>query len=383
MNDVVERVVRDLIRNNQLSRARAVLSLFQDEYPHLLLELEAASGNWRMVPKIYERLSGERKEEYKTLYKTAVERVKADYVDDVKEAFEEISKNNFEGGMAILESVSKAYPELSEAIALKLELARRKKDKARAKIYEEALKKIDASHPLLVTKPEKVSKSTNTDIVLLVGILATLVLALVGVFLSLSQSSRMSGMNTEIVQLKDQFVKLDSSVAEIKNSLLNFERIFVLEEKIDRNSQQISNSAERILEVIQSMKFANSEELKALKEELTKLLAASVSKQQRLNLVLSKDLDAELSKSLWLFGYRLYKAGYYQDAYTILNNVSSILSGTGLYFEDDAYYYMALSVYEAGDIATAKEAFRAFLSIYPNSEYAPHARYFLTKVNGR
>ncbi|MEJ5229887.1 MAG: hypothetical protein WHT65_07780, partial [Pseudothermotoga sp.] len=102
MNDVVERVVRDLIRNNQLSRARAVLSLFQDEYPHLLLELEAASGNWRMVPKIYEKLSDERKEEYKTLYKTAVERVKADYVDDVKEAFEEISKNNFEGGMAIL-----------------------------------------------------------------------------------------------------------------------------------------------------------------------------------------------------------------------------------------------------------------------------------------
>jgi len=383
LSDVVERVVRDLIRNNQLSRARAVLSLFQDEYPHLLLELEAASGNWRMVPKIYERLSDERKEEYKTLYKTAVERVRADYVDDVKEAFEEISKNNFEGGMAILESVSKAYPELSEAIALKLELARRKKDKARAKIYEEALKKIDASHPLLVTKPEKVSKSANTDIVLLVGILATLVIALVGVFLSLSQSSRMSGMNAEIVRLKDQFVKLDSSVAEIKNSLLDSQRLSVLEEKIDRNSQQISTSAERILELIQSMKSTNSEELKSLKEEITKLLVANVSKQQRVNLVLSKDLDAELSKSLWLFGYRLYKSGYYQDAYIILNNVSSILSGSGLYFEDDAYYYMALSAYEAGDMAAAKEAFRAFLSIYSNSEYAPHARYFLAKVNGR
>lgn len=383
MNDVVERVVRDLIRNNQLSRARAVLSLFQDEYPHLLLELEAASGNWRMVPKIYEKLSDERKEEYKTLYKTAVERVKADYVDDVKEAFEEISKNNFEGGMAILESVSKAYPELSEAIALKLELARRKKDKARAKIYEEALKKIDASHPLLVTKPEKVSKSSNTDVVLLIGILATLALALVGVFLSFSQSSRISGMSTEIVQLKDQFTKLDSSVAEIKNTLMNFERLTSLEEKIDKNSEQISTSAEKILEAIQSVKSTNSEELKTLKEEITKLLVAQVNKQQRLNLVLSKELDAELSRSLWLFGYRLYRSGYYQDAYAILNNVSSILSGTGLYFEDDAYYYMALSAYELGDMATAKEAFKAFLSIYPNSEYVPHAKYFLAKVNGR
>ncbi len=383
MNDVVERVVRDLIRNNQLSRARAVLSLFQDEYPHLLLELEAASGNWRMVPKIYEKLSDERKEEYKTLYKTAVERVKADYVDDVKEAFEEVSKNNFEGGMAILESISKAYPELSEAIALKLELARRKKDKARAKVYEETLKKIDASHPLLVTKPEKVSKSSNTDIVLLIGILATLALALVGVFLSFSQSSRISGMSTEIAQLKDQFTKLDSSVAEIKNTLMNFERLTSLEEKIDKNSEQISTSAEKILEAIQSVKSTNSEELKTLKEEITKLLVAQVNKQQRLNLVLSKELDAELSRSLWLFGYRLYRSGYYQDAYAILNNVSSILSGTGLYFEDDAYYYMALSAYEVGDMATAKEAFKAFLSIYPNSEYAPHARYFLTKVNGR
>jgi len=194
LSDAVERVVRDLIRNNQLSRARAVLSLFQDEYPHLLLELEAASGNWRMVSKIYERLSDQRKEEYKTLYKTAVERVKTDYTEDVKEAFEEVSKSNFEGGMAILEGVSKAYPELAEAIALKLELARRKKDKARAKVYEDALKKIDASHPLLIFKPEKTSQFASFDILLLVAIIATLAVALTGVFLNLSQTNRITGM---------------------------------------------------------------------------------------------------------------------------------------------------------------------------------------------
>ncbi len=380
MSDIVERVVRDLIRNNQLSRARAVLSLFQDEYPHLLLELEAACGNWKMVSKLYERLSDQRKEEYKTMYKTAVERVKADYTEDVKEALEEISKNNFEGGMAILEGVSKAYPELAEAIALKLELARRKKDKARAKVYEEALKKIDASHPLLISKPEKVSKSYGWDIVLLIAIIATLCVALTDVFLNLSQNSRITGMKTDIGELRNRIENLDSSVLEVKKALSNLEKLSILEQKIDQTNQEFSSSFEKLLQMVDSIKISDSQELKALKDTITGLLS---SMNTRSTLTLSRNLNMELTKSLWLFGYRLYRAGYYQDAYKVLNNVTEILKDTDSYFKDDAFYYMALSAYESGDLATGKKLFEEFVRSYPDSEYTPHARYFLAKLNGR
>ncbi|MFN4189617.1 MAG: tetratricopeptide repeat protein [Pseudothermotoga sp.] len=379
MSDVIERVVRDLIRNNQLSRARAVLSLFQDEYPHLLVELEAASGNWKMVSKLYERLSDQRKEEYKTLYKTAVERVKADYTEDVKEAFEEISKSNFEGGMAILEGVSKAYPELAEAIALKLELARRKKDKARAKIYEEALKRIDASHPLLISKPEQVSKFASVDIILLVAIIATLGVALMGVFLTFSQSGRITGVKDQVAELRNHIENLDTSVSDLKKVLSNLERLSVLEQKVDQTSQELSASFDRLLQTIESIKLSDFQELRALKDDITKLLLTSANAQTRSTLTLSKNLDLELTKSLWLFGYRLYKAQYYQDSYNVLNNVVNILKDTDIYFKDDAFYYMALSMYESGDTAKAKKLFEEFVKDYPSSEYVPHAKYFLQK----
>lgn len=383
MSDVVERVVRDLIRNNQLSRARAVLSLFQDEYPHLLLELEAASGNWKMVSKLYERLSDQRKEEYKTLYKTAVDRVKADYAEDVKEAFEEISKSNFEGGMAILEGVSKAYPELAEAIALKLELARRKKDKARAKVYEEALRRIDASHPLLISKPEHVSKFAKLDMILLVAIIVTLGVSLMGVFLNLSQSNKTTAVKTEVAELKSQIQNLDTSVSDLKKALSNLERLSVLERKIDQTGQELSASFEKLLQTIESIQVSDSQELRALKDEITKLLLTSVSTQTRPALTLSKNLDMELTKTLWLLGYRLYRAQYYQDAYNLLNNVVNILADTEVYFKDDAFYYMALTAYESGDIATAKKLFEEFVKNYPKSEYVQHAKIFLARINGR
>ncbi|MGB9901307.1 MAG: tetratricopeptide repeat protein [Pseudothermotoga sp.] len=383
MSDAVERVVRDLIRNNQLSRARAVLSLFQDEYPHLLLELEAASGNWRMVSKIYERLSDQRKEEYKTLYKTALERVKTDYTEDVKEAFEEVSKSNFEGGMAILEGVSKAYPELAEAIALKLELARRKKDKARAKVYEDALKKIDASHPLLIVKPEKTSHFASFDILLLVAIVATLAVALTGVFLNLSQTNRITGMKSEILELKGRIETLDNSVTDVKKTLSSLDQLSVIAQKVDQTNQELSDSFGKVLQMIESIKVNDSQELKALKEEITKLILTSASTKTKSTLVLSKDLNTELTRSLWLFGYRLYRSGYYQDAYNVLDNVVDILKGVELYFKDDAFYYMALSAHEMGDLATSKELFEEFVKEYPDSEYAPHAKYFLTKMSGR
>jgi len=379
VNDAVERVVRDLIKENMLSRARAVLSLFQDDYPHLLLELEAASGNWKTVLKVYENLSEERKDEYNTLYKTAHERVKTDYSQDVKEAFEEANKNNFEGAMAILESVSKTYPELVEAVALKLELARRKGDKARAKIFENVLKKLDASHPLLIAKSGGASNFVKMDLIVLIAILFTLAISLAGIFQNMAQSSKIDVVESEMQELRTHVKELDLSLRRINESFSNFE-ISTLSEKVEQASNELSQSVDKILLAIESIKEGESQELGSLKEEIIKLLGEARSKP--ISLELSENLSIDLVRSLWLFGYQLYRSGYYQDAYNVLENVSNILKDTSIYFKDDAFYFMALSSYEVGNIVMASQLFSKFITLYPDSEYVPHAKYFLERMSG-
>jgi len=140
--NIIETLVRDMIKKGQLSRARALLSLFPKEYPHLEMELEASFGNWKKVIKIYEDLPENMKDQYKTLYETAKEKYKEDYSQEIKEALQELENRNVQGALSLLENISKNYPELVEAIALKYELARKRNDKMRIKRYEEILKKL-------------------------------------------------------------------------------------------------------------------------------------------------------------------------------------------------------------------------------------------------
>lgn len=385
MSDAVERLVRDLIRENQLSRARGVLSIFHDDYPHLLLELEAASGNWMAVLKIYERLSEEKKEEYKTLYKTAQERVRENYKEDVKDSFEEMDRSNLEGAMAILEAVSKSYPELVEVVALKLELARRKGDKAREKIFEELLRKLDASHPSLSRRVEGTQKR-SFDLVILVLICATLVFSVVGLLRSgPSKAAIEAVVKEQISPVSEKVERLGEASNRLAESLTSleskFEGMSKTQLELSQGLVELKLSVNDIVARIQSGEQKSDEimnEIRQLSGRIDRLAGTGTANEKAQYSVHSK-FDLNTARSFWLFGYDLYKRGYYLDAAEILKNLFDQL-GDEVYFKDDVYYYMALSYYSAGKKDEAKKTFEDFLRRYPESLYAPHARYFLSKI---
>ncbi len=404
MTDVIERIVRDLIRGNMLSRARALLSLFPQEYPHLWIELEASSGNWKRVVELYETLTEEMKEDYKALFKTAQDRAKEDYSEDVKEAFEEILKNNFEGAMAILEGISKMYPELVEGIALKLELARRKKDRARAHNYEEILRKLDPSHPVLVQLSESKPR-INTIISWLNMMIAAATLALVLVLViapigpsqqpdsSLSQeiqiaqttltsqiNSAIGSVRSDIQQVRDDIDNLSqtseklgteqSSLKEITNNTIS--AVKELENTIMSLSKEASVSVNSLESQIEAL---SSEIANLRKTETASEGSASVQIPQ-----IYPDNDTTVLRSMWIFGYNLYRSGKYSEATKVLDSLSSVLENTEVYFKDDCYYYAALSSYMAGFTDEAKSKFDHFKEKFPTSQYVIHASYFLRKI---
>lgn len=377
MSDAVERLIRELIRENQLSKARGILSIFQDDYPHLMLELEAASGNWMAVLKLYERLSEEKKEEYKTLYKTAQERVKENYKEDIKDSFEEMDRANLEGAMAILESVSKTYPELVEVIALKLELARRKGDKAREKIFEDLLKKLDASHPTLLRKSEGVRK-LSFDMIMLILISATLVFSILGVLFSGPRKAELSKIFEEKLapiseqtkNLNEMSKRLSMQIGSVESKLQEMTQTDV---KLAQDLSVLKSQINGVLSEIESSRQVVLDAVDQIKQLL--ITTSSVRKTY----TLQSEFDTDTARSIWLFGYSLYKKGYYLDAAELLKSLLSHLKND-LYFKDDAHYYMALSYYYAGNNEEAKRAFDSFLKAYPTSQYAGYAKSFLSRI---
>jgi len=386
MSDAVERLVRELIRENQLSRARDVLSIFQEDYPHLLLELEAASGNWIAVLKLYERLSDEKKEEYKTLYKTARERVREDYREDIKDSLEEIDRTNFEGAMAILESVSKAYPELVEAIALKLELARKKGDKAREKVFEELLKKLDSSHPSLSKKAETARRSP-VDLITLILVCATLAVSFIGLMLSgVDRVSIDSVVEEKITPLSEKIDKLsvtsNTLTAKTANIESELQGVMRSQNELSQEFSELRLGVNSAITMIQSSEQRNVESMDEIKQTLKRIeqVLNSVGKaSEKVEYTLRGEFDIETARSIWLFGYNLYRRGYYLDAAEILRNLLDQLSDD-VYFKDDVHYYMALSYYSAGNSDEAKKSFESFLEKYPESVYVVHARNFLNRI---
>lgn len=404
MTDVIERIVRDLIRGNMLSRARALLSLFPQEYPHLWIELEASSGNWKRVLELYETLTEEMKEDYKALFKTAQDRVKEDYSEDVKEAFEEILKNNFEGAMAILEGISKMYPELVEGIALKLELARRKKDRARAHNYEEILRKLDPSHPVLVQLSE--SKPRINSIISWLNMMiaaATLALVLVLVIAPVGPSQQPDSSLSQEIQIAQTTLtsQINSAIGSVRSDIRqvrdDINNLSQTSEKLGTEQSSlkeiINNTMSAVKELENTIMSLSKEtsvsvnsleaQIDALSSEIANLRKTEIASEGSVSVQIPRiypDNDTTVLRSMWIFGYNLYRSGKYSEATKVLDSLSSMLENTEVYFKDDCYYYAALSSYMAGFTDEAKSKFDHFKEKFPTSQYVIHAGYFLRKI---
>ncbi|WP_041425772.1 tetratricopeptide repeat protein [Pseudothermotoga hypogea] len=152
--------------------------------------------------------------------------------------------------------------------------------------------------------------------------------------------------------------------------------------ELSQEFSELRLSVNSAITMIQSSEQRNVESMDEIKQTLKRIeqVLNSVGKaSEKVEYTLRGKFDIETARSIWLFGYNLYRRGYYLDAAEILRNLLDQLSDD-VYFKDDVHYYMALSYYSAGNSDEAKKSFESFLEKYPESVYVVHARNFLNRI---
>ncbi len=407
--DVIENVVRSLIKEGKLSRARALLSVFQDEYPQLIFELEEASGNFEEALKAFEKMPEDLKKIYESRAEQIKARLKKDYKADFRDAVAEMEKKNYEGAFALLEGITKDYPELVEAVALKLEIARRRGDRARVQSLEELLEALDSTHPSLISrKPLKKRESTfgafeYTIVIISAVILAVSLMALFSIPSKAFIEEKFANVNKPQIiktqvdlkpvenKIDESYKKLEKSIETLKApqiSLSDIEKVIskVLDEKLkalkivqtqNQQGQKISSSVD-IKPLVEKLSSIENE-IKDLKKRMNGYFAPPVLPGER---VYKPSTDLDAAKIYWLAGYIMYLREDFKTAVDLFRKSLKIINEKfpHVYFHDDCYYYMALSYYLMGDYKDAKRLFESFIKEFPKSEYVDDAERFLKKI---
>ncbi len=418
--DVIESVIRSLIREGKISRARALLSIFADEYPHLLLEVEAAAGNYRIVKKIYPTLSKELQKRYEELYKKALEKAKEDYSGDFKEAVSELGKNNLEGALALIEGITRKHPELLEAIALKYEIAKKKGETTKAKRIEEIIKGIDPSHPVLavygVRREKKVSSQPITNALMLVSIMIVLALSIISLLVT-PNLSHIKKIENKVESLEKTIEKAMPDIKNRKYLTAEDVRNIVKEElksiakaedieSIKSDIESIASEVANLYSAFDTFKGDMSKvsrDISYIKDRIEKIsfpatvVVAGSPTYSRVALasggedifenwekIYKPSSELDRAKIYWLAGYAMYLKGKYRTAVRLFEKCLDIVEAKfpRVYFHDDCFYYRALSYYMMGDYWQAHKLFNEFIIEFPRSQYADDARYFLKKISG-
>ncbi len=435
--DIVERVIRSLIKEGKLSRARTLLSIFIEDYPHLVLELEIAAGNYELALEIYEKLSDELKMEYRSTMEDVKKAVETrGYKGDFKDALAEYAKGNYQGTIALLEGITKDYPELVEAIALKYETYIKRGDTSKAKEIEEILKRFDASHPALIEGKSPKSSAKNLSLwAILVSIVVLIIMTGVLIFkmqnlidikaaiasevksevkreLSLQTSALYNRIETV---KKDLEVRLEENIDKIDKV---YEKLSLLEklQKDLRNSVEtgLSNLGEREEVKVPNMDMVISKVDKVLKNmDLTLRRLDSLEKKVLTvqgsitelysyvenhpkgspslrnvlvpgEMVYKPSSELDRAKIYWLAGYIMYLRDQYDDAIDLFKKSLDIIEVLypRVYFHDDCVYYLGLSYYMKMNYNLAKKYFEILKREFPKSQYIDDAEFFMKGIPG-
>ncbi len=411
--DVIESVVRALIKEGKLSRARALLSVFQDEYPHLLFELEETAGNYEAALKIYEKLPEDVKKIYEQRAKKLKERLKREYRKDFRDAVAEIEKKNYEGALALLEGITKDYPELVEAVALKLEIARRRGDRAKAQSLEQLLEALDSTHPSLISKPQKKAPSFGAFeyvvIILSSVILALSLMVLFTVPTKAFIEERLKFEKPGKIDLTGIEKRITSETERVIEAVKGIEIPEVPKVDVQKIAEEVSKAVskslnEKISELEKAIKEVKptvpsttvaSVDLKPLEAKIERLASIVEEMKKRVDgyfappilpgeRVYKPSTKLDAAKVYWLAGYIMYLKKEYKSAVDLFVKSLRIIEENfpHVYFHDDCYYYLALSYYMMGDYENAKKHFENFIKEFPKSEYVDDAQMFLKEIGG-
>jgi len=267
-SDAVERFIRLLIANNELSLARNILEALGKKYNRLLFELEVKAGNYSKAIEIFNFMPKEDQE----IYIHIVSNIEKD-ADRVSESLEKILKEFNEGNYPIViaevQKIKKEFPQVTEIIAMELLAAIKRDDRKKIDLLYEILSQIDKTHPVLTQVRKRKAFSGNIlpamFLIMFVVVVANLIIS----FINFTQSGglELSKIEKNLAFVQDQLTKYNESTnLQLKNLS---ETIGLLKTNLDDISQKL-NDAESS-EDVKNKELLNtlSDKLKLINDKLS------------------------------------------------------------------------------------------------------------------
>lgn len=418
-----EKTIRELINEGYISLARELLSVVEEDYPHLRLEIEMKAGNWKTALEIYEKLPEDVKKNYP--YDILMKRSRDFPTEDYVKTVEYYGKGNYTTGLMAAQVLRSRHPEVLEFLALELLNAREKGDRNRAKKLEKMLAKIDRSHPLLRIR----TTEAVWNVFVIIALIAILAFSIVNLFVSptLNIGPKISKVTTKIETLGNEVADLRGAVEILKTDLsslgTNMEKGFEeMRAKVSGLGEMVNSLEVNLEELSKRMEGQNADlqafiagtanevynSIKRSSEEMNKRFSDKLEEigsrveelrmkletlESGVNVIKTKTplfsfthlKNVNILRILWIVAHQYYRLGDFPTAIAILDNVIENIERNNLkdlYFADDAYYYRALCYYEMGDWSKARDEFKKFVDIFSNSLYVPHAEYFIRVIAG-
>ncbi len=249
----VEKFIRLLIANNELSLARNILEALGEKYSYLLFELEVQAGNYKKAVEIYNYLPKDKQQNYLHI----IQRIETD-AENVAESIEKIIKEyeneNYAVFIAEVQKLKRTYPQVVEAIAFELLAAIRKNDRKRIKLLSELLYQIDKSHPLLTRIK---SGKSFTPIIGSAFLIVLFVIVLANLLVSVLSLIKSGGL---------ELSSLDNKITNISKSIESFS---------NKSSQEMKNISQTIEIIKTSIEYLDNK-ISQLQPQTSELNSASL-----------------------------------------------------------------------------------------------------------
>jgi tetratricopeptide (TPR) repeat protein len=281
--DSVERFIRFLISNNELSLARNILEALGKKYNHLLFELEVKAGNYARAVEIFNFMPREQQE----LYIHVVESIEKD-VSKVSEALERILKEfneeNYPIVIAEIQKIKKEFPQVIEIIAMELLTALKRGDKKKIQLLSEILSQLDRTHPVLTQVKKQKSFGTFLFPALTLVIFIVVLVNLVVSFMNFTKSGAL------------QLGKLEKSISNLQGKIEGYTNDITKKyEELSRNLEVVKTSLDYINKKLENPTQASNDSLpKALSDQLS-LVNEKLSDVERQISQLAKNLNKRVS----------------------------------------------------------------------------------------
>ncbi len=256
--DSVERFIRFLISNNEISLARNILEALGKKYNHLLFELEVKAGNYARAVEIFNFMPREQQE----LYIHVVESIEKD-VSKVSEALEKILKEfneeNYPIVIAEVQRIKKEFPQVIEIIAMELLTALKRGDKKKIQLLSEILSQLDKTHPVLTQVKKQKSFGTFLFPALTLVIFIVVLVNLVVSFMNFAKSGSL------------QLGRLEKSISNLQGEIEGYTNDITKKyEELSKTLEIVKTSLDYISKKLENpTQVSNSDLPKALADQLT------------------------------------------------------------------------------------------------------------------